>query len=118
MSDSYDIQDGDSDEIKIRKIEARAAERREAQRAELFKWFVILVWTPIASAIPAYFNNRAITQVAERADSVEKIAKTELVPAANMSAAINTAWKAERSGAPEDVARAVEAKSKVDSMMP
>ena len=125
MSNPYDIQPGDSDDIKIAKL--AAIEKRDIRNADMFKWFVISVLLPACTAIPAFINNRAIAGASQdakvaatrasaadaRTAIVEEKVTKELLPASLSSNAIDTEWKAGRTGDPEDKAKAETAAAKV-----
>jgi len=94
--------------------------QREQAARDFWKWlimYVLVAINPLISLGTAYLEHQAIGSVATKAALVEE--KTDTVLRAAVSTdAISTAWKAERTGDPEDKAKAEKAIERLEKSMP
>lgn len=102
----------ESEEFELEKLRIMAATAREQSRNDLFKWFVALVWPVIVQLSASYIERQAIDKVAAKAAVVERKIDANS-DSLDINTAINTKWQADRSGDPEDKAKADTAAAKV-----
>lgn len=108
-----------ADEIELMKLrlqselqQQQARERSEQRWSDLFKWFVALIWPLLVNGGAGYIQHRQIaTSAAVVEEKTDAIAKDTAI-----TAAINTEWKAGRTGDPVDMAKAERAAAKVEAM--
>lgn len=112
-----------------RKQEREAQERREVRRSELFKWVVMLIVVPLGDGLQALNQNRLASHVSEKVDAVaakaDIAASTAAVAAVKATEAdkttannyaITAKWWAERSGDPQDMAKAEAAAERLEKV--
>lgn len=92
--------------------------QREQAARDFWKWaimYVLLALNPLLNVATAYLEHHAIASVATKAAAVE-VKQDAITTDVASTNAINTKWKADRTGDPEDVAKAEQAQAKVAAL--